>query len=212
MGETPFESFFHGRPGRGIPRGAHRLPLERSFRCRATLRGPAVAPMARYEEFVRLHEAISAPPRVHGRRLWLCGLGTALIAGALMFAGVGIFRGLLGIQVPAFVGEGLDAEAAALAYAVCSSTATLQATALLRVLLAVSERPVKAFLWIGVTAVTLVTLLPFTLRVPVEAALATSALDLAGGSLIVGLLAGVARACVEWPEPPPSPYRRRGAA
>ncbi|GAA2414363.1 hypothetical protein GCM10010191_25380 [Actinomadura vinacea] len=209
MGDTPFEPFFHGPPGRGRRRGSHRLPLQRTFRCRSTLRSHTVASMARYEEFVRLHEAFSARPRVHARRLWLCGAGTAVIVGALMFGGVALVRGPLGIDAPVFAGRGASTQAAALAYAVSTMIASLQATALLHVLLAVAERPLRAFACLGAMAVALLTLLPLTLRIPPAAAWATAALDLAGGIAVVGLLAAVAHACVVWPEPPPERRRKR---
>ncbi|MFB4318038.1 hypothetical protein [Actinomadura sp. 21ATH] len=198
MGETPFESFFHDPRRRGQARGsrARRRPLERSFRCRASLRGPAVAPLAQYEEFVRLHEEISARPGVYARRLWLCGLGAATIVAALMFGGVGLIRGMLDVQVPVFIGRDVGAESAALAYSLCAITAALQATALLHLLIGVAERPVRAFVWIGGTAVALVTLLPLTLRVPAAAALVTAGLNLIGGTALVGLLAAIAPACV----------------
>jgi hypothetical protein len=199
MGETPFESFFHDPRRRGQGRGSGRRPLERSFRCRASLRGPAVAPMAQYEEFVRLHEEISARPGVYARRLWLCGLGAATIVAALMFAGVGLIRGVLGVPMPVFIGPGTGAGAAALGYALCAVTAALQATALLHLLIGVAERPVRVFAWVGGMAVAFVTLLPLTMRVPVEASLTTAALNLVGGTLLVGLLAAIAPACIRRP-------------
>ncbi|MFI0350529.1 hypothetical protein [Actinomadura sp. 9N407] len=208
MGETPFESFFHDPRRRGNGRGSGRRPLERSFRCRASLRGHAVAPMAQYEEFVRLHEEISARPGVHARRLWLCGLGAATIVAALMFAGVGLIRGVLGVPMPVFIGSGVGTDAAALAYGLCAIVGALQATALLHLLIGVAERPVRAFVWVGGMAVALATLLPLTLRVPAAAALTTSALHLTGGTALVGLLAAVAPACMH-PRRPRQPRNRR---
>ncbi|XVQ08978.1 hypothetical protein ACQP1W_41555 [Spirillospora sp. CA-255316] len=196
MGETPFEPFFHGPRGRG---NRQRPPLQGTFRCRAALPGPTAAPMARYEEFVRLHEAFSARPRVHARRLWACGAGTAMIVSALMFTGVALVRGGLGIDAPVFVGARASTETAALAYGVSALIASVQATALLHVLLAMAERPVRAFVCLGAMAVTLLTLLPLTLRIPASSAWATAALNLVGGVALVGLLAVVARACVTWP-------------
>jgi hypothetical protein len=165
--------------------------------------------MAQYEEFVRLHEEISARPEVHARRLWLCGLGTATIVAALMFGGIGLIRGMLGVQTPVFIGAGADVSAAALAYALCAIVATLQATALLHLLIGVAEHPVRAFVWVGGMATAMLTLLPLTLRVPAEAALSTAALNLAGGTALVGLLAAVAPACVRHGRPPRSRNRRR---
>jgi hypothetical protein len=50
---------------------------------------------------------------------------------------------------------------------------------------------VRAFAWIGGIAVALLTILPLTLRGPFEAALATSAINLAGGTGVVALLCAV---------------------
>jgi hypothetical protein len=203
MGETPFEPFFHGPPERRRGhRGSHRVTLERSFRCRASLRGPSAAPMARYQEFVRLHEAMSERPRVHVRRLWACGLGTALIVAVLMLGGVGLLRGVLGIEAPVFVAGGVSSATAAFTTAMCGAAAVVQATALLHVLMVVVERPARTFAWIGAMAVTLATLLPLSLRIPPDVALATAGLNLVGGAAAVGLLAAVANACFQWPDPP----------
>jgi hypothetical protein len=210
MGETPFEPFFHGPPERRRERrGSHRMPLERSFRCRASLRGPAVAPLERYEDFVRMHEAMSARPRVRAGLLWLCGVSTAMIVSAMMLGGVALVREWLGIAAPVFIAEGAETETAAFTTALCGGVAVLQATGLLHVLLAVADRPVKAFSCIGAMAVTLATLLPLTLRVAPDVALATAGLNLAGGTAAVGLLAVVASSCVDWPERPSGRRRRR---
>jgi hypothetical protein len=153
--------------------------------------------MARYEEFVRLHEAFSARPRVHAGRLWLCGAGTAMVVSALMFGGVVLVRGGLGIDAPVITRVGT--QTAALAYGGSALVASVQATALLHVLLAMAERPVRAFVCLGAMAVTLLTLLPLTLRIPASSAWATAGLNLVGGVALVGLLAVVARACVTYP-------------
>jgi hypothetical protein len=208
MGETPFEPFFHGPPERRRGRrGSHRMPLERSFRCRAALRGPAVAPVEQYQDYVRLHEAMSARPRVRPGLLWLCGLSTAMIVAALMLGGVALVREWLGIAAPVLISGGT--EAVAITTGLCAGVAVLQATGLLHVLLAVAERPVRAFSCIGAMGVTLAALLPLTLRVAPDAALATAGLNLVGGTVAVGLLAVVAHSCVDWPEPRVERRRRR---
>jgi hypothetical protein len=164
--------------------------------------------MSRYQEFVRLHEAMSERPRVRVKVLWACGLGAALVVATLMLGGVGLVRGLLGIDAPVFIEGGVATTTAAYTTALCGAAAVVQATALLHVLMVVVDRPARTFAWIGGIAVTLATLLPLSLRVPADAALATAALHLVGGAVAVGLLAAVANACVHWPEPPPQRRRR----
>ncbi len=209
MGETPFEPFFHGPPERRRGRrGSRRMPLERTFRCRSSVRGPAVASMSRYQEFVRLHEAMSERPQVRVTRLWACGFGAALTVAALMLGGVGLLRGLFGIEAPAFIPDDIPTMTAAFTTALCGAAAVLQATALLHVLLVVAETPVKTFAWVGAAAVSLATLLPLSLRIPPDVALATAGLDLAGGTAAIVLLGAVANACLQWPEPPPQRRRR----
>ena len=192
MGETPFEPYFRGPRGRGY---RQRAPLRRSFRCRAALPRTAVAPLGHYEEFVRLHESLSARPRVRAGRLWACGAGTALAVAVLMFTGVVLVRGGLGVEAPVF-GERVGTRSAALAYGLSGLVASLQATALLHVLLSTAERPLRAFVWLGAMAVMVLTLLPLTLRVPASSAWGTAALNLAGGATVVFLLGAVARSCV----------------
>ncbi|MBO2451975.1 hypothetical protein J4573_33150 [Actinomadura barringtoniae] len=211
MAFESFEPFSEGLPGRGqdeqrVSRPRTR-PYQRSFRCRSTLvqRRPAAAPMTRFEEFMTLHESMSGRPEVDLRRLWWSGLGAALVAAAMTFTGVMVMRGVFGIQVPIGGGD-LAPHVAGATYAVCAVAATLQATALLHVLIAVAARPVRAFAWIGGMAVLIVTLLPLTLQGPIDAALATAAINLAGGAVIVGLLSSVANSALRWPPDDAFPF------
>ncbi|WP_433335929.1 DUF6069 family protein [Spirillospora sp. CA-294931] len=183
MPETPFEPFY-GR--RGDVR-----PWQRSFRCSsARVRQPA--PMARYREFVELHESLSASPEVTTRRIWLRGMGTAALAVSVAVAGILIGRAVAGPGVPVILPSSAGTGDAVFTYAVCSGAATVQATALLHVLTAVAERPVRAFVSIAMAALAVATLLPLTLAVPAGPALVTAAVHLAGGAAIVLPLARVA--------------------
>ncbi|MEU5882280.1 hypothetical protein [Spirillospora sp. NPDC047279] len=206
MGETPYGPFSDGRlPGGGPPRIPQQRPWQRSFRCPASIPPPiGLAPASRFDDFLALHESLSSRPQVSLRRLWLCGLGVAVLAAVTVFAGVLALRSLLGIEVPAGSG-GMTAEAAATTYGVCALAATVQATALLHVLIAVAARPIRAFCWIGGLAVLLVTILPLTLRGAWDVALATGALNLVGGAGAVALLAVVAAASLRHPGPPRPP-------
>lgn len=191
MPDSSFGRYSGGLPGRHVGRPAPR-PWERSFRCPSTARlRPAEAPAKRYEEFVALHEEIagrSGPPL---RPLWWTG-GSAAFAGAILaFAAVIGLRAMFGLEVPVFAGEHTAAEPAAASYALCAMAGTIQATALMHVLLATAARPVRAFAWIGGIAVALLTIVPLTLKGPLDAALVTSGLNLVGGTAVVVLLSAV---------------------
>ncbi|GAA2585170.1 DUF6069 family protein [Actinomadura fulvescens] len=210
MGETPFGPFFDGRlPRKGggdrrTPRARSRS-WQRSFRCRTSIPPPVdIAPMSRFDEFVALHESLTARPDVEPRRLWACGLGVAFIAAAMVFTWTIILRGLFGVPVPVG-GSDLGPEHAAAAYAVCAIVATFQATALLHLMIMVAARPLRAFCAMAGLAVLVVSLLPLTFRGPLGIAAATGGLNLVGGSVIVTLLATVTAISLRRREPPPSP-------
>ncbi|TDC88453.1 hypothetical protein [Actinomadura sp. 7K507] len=193
MPDSSFGRYSGGLPGRPAGRPAPR-PWERSFRCPSTARRrPVEAPARRYEDFVALHEEISGRSGPPLRPLWWTG-GAAAFAGAVLsFAAVIGLRAMFGVQVPVFAGEHTAAEPAATSYALCAMAATIQATALMHLLLATAARPVRAFAWIGGIAVALLTILPLTLKGPFDAALATSGINLIGGtSVVVVLSAAVA--------------------
>ncbi|MFD0689003.1 hypothetical protein [Actinomadura fibrosa] len=195
MPDTPFGRYPGGLPGRHAGRPAPR-PWQRSFRCPSTVRArPAeAAQVARYQDFVALHEEVSAGHDPVLRPLWLTGLACALMAAGLAFAVVLGVRGVFGVQVPVFAGRHTGAGAAATSYALCAFAGTVQATALMHLLYATAARPVRAFAWIGGLAVGVVSLLPLALRAPLDAVLATAALDMVGGTVVVALLAAVVAA------------------
>ncbi|TDD76158.1 hypothetical protein [Actinomadura rubrisoli] len=192
MPDTPFGRYSGGLPGRRVGRPAPR-PWQRSFRCPSTARRrPAAEAQAkRYQDFVALHEEISAGSDPVLRPLWWTGLACALVAAALAFAVVLGVRGVFGVLVPVFAGRHTSAEAAATSYALCALAGTVQATALMHLLVATAARPVRAFAWIGGTGVGAVALLPLALRGPRDAALVTAAMNVAGGTAVVGLIAAV---------------------
>lgn len=96
----------------------------------------------------------------------------------------------------------MSTQAAALSYAVCALAGTIQATALLHVLVVTAARPVRAFTWIGAIVVLLLTAIPLTLRgPPVAAVLATSGLNLVGGTVMVTVMAAITAALLHRPGP-----------
>ncbi|NDU76796.1 hypothetical protein GWI34_29835 [Actinomadura sp. DSM 109109] len=208
MPDSPFGRDSGGLPGRHAGRPAPR-PWERSFRCPAVARRrPVEAPPRRYEDFVALHEEISAESGgAPLRPLWWTGISTALAGGGMAFALTIGLRSAFGIEVPVFAGEHVAAAPAATSYALCATAATVQATALMHLLLSSAARPVRAFAWIGGIAVALLTILPLTLHSRFDAALATSAMNLAGGSAVVALLCAVV-AATSRRSPWDGPFRR----
>ncbi|MEU8121289.1 hypothetical protein AB0C21_21485 [Spirillospora sp. NPDC049024] len=208
MPDSSFGRDSGGLPGRHAGRPAPR-PWERSFRCpSAARRRPMEAPPKRYEDFIALHEEVSregaGPPL---RPLWWTGISAALVGGGLSFAVVIGLRSAFGVEVPVFAGDHTAAAPAAASYALCASAATIQATALMHLLLSSAARPVRAFAWIGGIAVVLLTILPLTLHGRLDAALATSGINLAGGSAVVALLCAVVAASTRQ-FPWDGPFRR----
>ncbi|TDC55604.1 hypothetical protein E1281_11770 [Actinomadura sp. KC345] len=208
MPDSPFGRYSGGLPGRHAGRPAPR-PWERSFRCPSTARRrPAEAPARRYEDFVALHEEISARSAPPLRQLWWTGAAAAFAGAVLSFAAVIGLRTMFGVQVPVFAGEHTAAEPAAASYALCAAAAVIQATALMHLLLATAARPVRSFAWIGGIAVALLTILPLTLKGPFDAALATAGINLAGGTSVVVVLSAVVAG--SRPFPGDGPFRRGG--
>lgn len=206
MPDSPSGRYPGGLPGRHAGRPGPR-PWERSFRCPSTARRrPLEAPPKRYEEFVALHEEIAAESGPPLRALWWTGISASLVGGGLAFAAVMGLRAMFGVEVPVFAGGHASDVSAATSYALCATAATIQATALMHLLLATAARPVRAFACIGAIAVFVLTVLPLTMRGPFDAALATSAINLAGGAAVVILLSAVAGAGRQFPWD--GPFRR----
>lgn len=209
MADTPFGPYSGRRSGaagrhgdgqgsRARERGAQRSRTrtwERSFRCASARRRPIENSMARYIDFVRIHQEATAESAVAVRRIWWVGVAFAVIAAGLAYAIVLALRGLLDVPVPVFARSEVSTQAAALSYAVCAMAGSIQATALLHILAATAARPVRAFTWIGGIVVLLATLIPLTVPgAPPGAVLATAGLNLAGGTAMVAVLASVAAA------------------
>lgn len=195
MPETPGEPVAGGggKPGRGgARRGGRPRPQawQRSFRCRRAVR-PAASRQARYADFASLHDAFDDADAA-ARRLWLIGLGSAVVTGILAFGSAYVIRTMSGVPVPSFVDRSLGPGSAGTAYAICSAAVTLQLTALVQILLATARRPVRAFLWSGGLLAALVTALPPMVGGPVQATAATGLLDLCGAVAAVAVLAAAA--------------------
>ncbi|MCP2335767.1 hypothetical protein [Actinomadura rupiterrae] len=195
MAEPPFgpSAGGAGRPRRG---GAARDArprtdaVQRSFRCRHAVRRE-LPPQFRYTDYLAMHED-AAHPDAEARRLWLVGLGAAFVAAILAFGSAYVIRVMSGLAVPSFVDRTLAPGNAGVAYAICSGAVTLQLTALVQILVATADRPVRAFLWTGGFLVVLVTALPLLVGGPIQASATTALLDLCGGAAAVAVLAAAA--------------------
>ncbi|TMQ92249.1 hypothetical protein ETD83_27535 [Actinomadura soli] len=210
MPDSSFGRYSGGLHGRRAGRPAPR-PWERSFRCPATARRrPVEAPPRRYEDFIALHEEIAEASGPSLRPLWWTGIAAALSGGLLAFAAVIGLRTMFGVEVPVFAGGHTPATPAATSYALCAMAGTIQATALMHLLVSSAARPVRAFAWIGAIAVVLLTILPLTLKGPFDAALATAGINLVGGTAVVVLLSAVVAGSRPFPQDGPSRRRPGG--
>ncbi|RFU39377.1 hypothetical protein DZF91_22715, partial [Actinomadura logoneensis] len=181
-----------GRPGRGGARRrgrAHPQAWQRGFRCRRATRPPSR--QDRYADFIALHESF-ADVDAAARRLWLIGLGSALVTALLAFGSAYVVRSMTDVPVPSFVDRTVGPGGAGAAYAICSAAVTLQLTALVQILIATADRPVRAFLCSGGLLVLLVTALPLLVGGPAQAVAATAVLDGCGGVAAVAVLAAAA--------------------
>ena len=139
MADTPFGPYSGRRSGaagrhgdgqgsRARERGAQRSRTrtwERSFRCASARRRPIENSMARYIDFVRIHQEATAESAVAVRRIWWVGVAFAVIAAGLAYAIVLALRGLLDVPVPVFARSEVSTQAAALSYAVCAMAGSI---------------------------------------------------------------------------------------
>ncbi|REE95376.1 DUF6069 family protein [Thermomonospora umbrina] len=184
------------------PRGAARRPLRRAYRCRATARVGPDASLERYRGFVALHSALSAGPEIRVGRLWAGGLVTALCAALVTVIGGVLARGVLDVPVPAPVSPHTSGLTVGVAYALCAAALTVQAVAMLHVLMAVSPRPVNAMVWVCGPITAMAAIVPLIVRADAEARVATAIINLATGVVVTGLLAATATLSARWPGPP----------
>ncbi|SEG13211.1 hypothetical protein SAMN04489712_103331 [Thermomonospora echinospora] len=205
MAKVPFGPHPDDASGpRAHPRGRTRQPLHRAYRCPATARSPQVreASVERYRGFAALHGVLAAGPQIRVGRLWAGGLIAALCAVLVTVAGALVARGVLHVPVPVPVSPRVDGLAVSAAYALCMGALTLQATGLLHVLMLVSPRPVSMLAWVCGPVTGIATLAPLVVRAGLEARIATAAINLATGLVVIGLLAATASLSARWPGPP----------
>ncbi len=139
----------------------------------------------------------SEPARkVDAGKLWAGGLATALVAAGVGVAGVLAIRGLL--KIPILSARGQLINEAMLTVPIAAAAAALIATALLHLLMVSTPRPSLFFNSLGAVVLVVMVLLVFLAnRGDLADKIATAALYVLIGLVIMGLLSGVARTAVK---------------
>ena len=144
----------------------------------------------------------SSRPAVDAGRLWAGGAATALVAALIAVVGVLLARGVFGVAVLAPAPAGAFGGSATAWYAVLAGLASLLATALVQLLIALAPRPMRFFSWMMVLATAVAVLLPVVTDISRDAKLAIAALNLVLGVAIATLVAGSAVAATRNPARP----------
>lgn len=141
--------------------------------------------------------------KVDAGKLWAGGLATALVAAGVGVAGVLAIRGLLKIAI--LSGRGQLVNEALLTVPLAAAAAALLATALLHLLMISTPRPALFFNSLAAVVLVVMVLLVFQSNAgDLADKVATSALYLVIGLVIMGLLSGVARTAIK--VVPPAQY------
>ncbi|MBA2308890.1 MAG: hypothetical protein H0W01_06260 [Pseudonocardiales bacterium] len=145
--------------------------------------------------------------KVDAGKLWAGGLATALVAAGVGVAGVLAIRGLLKIAI--LSGRGQLVNEAILTVPIAAAAAALIATGLLNLLMISTPRPSLFFNSLaGVVLVVMVLLVFLANAGDLADKIATAALYLLIGLVIMGLLTGVARTAIK--VVPPAQYMPPG--
>lgn len=131
--------------------------------------------------------------QVHAPRLWTGGLMTGIVAGLTMLVGILFVNGILGLNVVEPDAAGVTTSPSTLQLILASFAAALVATGVMHLLLLGAPQPWVFFSWIGGLGILAATALPFALDVRPADALASAALNLTVGAVIVGLVQALAR-------------------
>ena len=133
------------------------------------------------------HGGLVAGVRVDPRKLWSGGAASAAVAGLVALVGVLVTRWLFSLPVLAPSQDG--------AYGAVSTAALVllaAATGLVHLLMVNTPRPFLFFGWIVTLVTTLVVVYPFSTTAPLDAKIATAAVELAIGAMIGILVGGAA--------------------
>ncbi|HEY0453544.1 DUF6069 family protein [Actinophytocola sp.] len=121
-------------------------------------------------------------------RLWAGGVATAAVAALAAVAGVLIARGIFGVAILAPEGDGIWGNANTGTYAALAAGAALLATGLRQLLNVATPAPARFFSWIMAMCTVIAVVLPLTLGADLGSRIATAAINLALGVIIIVLL------------------------
>ena len=127
------------------------------------------------------------------RKLWSGGAASAAVAGLVALVGVLVTRWLFSLPVLAPSQDGAYGAVSTAVLVLLAAAAALAATGLVHLLMVNTPRPFLFFGWIVTLVTTLVVVYPFSTTAPVDAKIATAAVELAIGAMI-GILVGGAAA------------------
>jgi hypothetical protein len=125
-------------------------------------------------------------------RLWAGGVATAVVAALGAVAGILIARGLFAVAVLAPEHDGLWGNASTSRYALFAAAAALAATALRHILSVATPAPAQFFGWIMGISTVIAVVLPLTLGVDLGSRVATAAINLCLGVIIMVLVSSTA--------------------
>ncbi len=131
-------------------------------------------------------------PRVDAGKLWPGGIATAVVAALAALVGVLVCRWLFNVPLLSPRQDGAYGDVHTTDLVLVAAAAALLATGLAHLLLLSTPRPLTFFGWIIGLATVLAVLLPFSTTAPLDAKVATAAVDLVLGIAIGSLVSGVA--------------------
>jgi len=151
-------------------------------------------------------EPASTRPRVDAGKLWAGGIATAVVAALVALVGVLVCRWLFNVPLLSPKSDGAYGDVHTTTMVLVAAGAALLATGLAHLLLLGTPRPMTFFGWIIGLATVLAVLLPFSTSAPLDAKIATAAVDLVLGICIGSLISGVASRSVRIRPPGGSAY------
>jgi hypothetical protein len=126
------------------------------------------------------------------RRLWSGGVATAAVAALAAVAGILIARGIFGVAVLAPERDGLWGNASTGVYALFAASAALAATGLRHILSVTTPAPTQFFGWIMAICTVIAMVLPLTLGADLGSRVATAAINLGLGVIVILLVSSSA--------------------
>lgn len=129
---------------------------------------------------------------VDQHKLWAGGAASAVVVGLVALVGVLVMRWLFKVPVLAPQHDGAYGDVHTTALILVAVGATLAATGLANLLMLGTLRPQLFFGWIVTLVTTLVVVYPFSTTAPLDAKIATAAVELAIGAMIGTLVGGAA--------------------